>query len=160
MNIDSYQTGQLEHASYVLSAVAQDLIDKGQANWSLAQFTPEALAQELEPQTLITAYFGQQAVGAFVLTFHDPLVWAEIEPFASSFVHKLAVLPQYRGQGLAGEMLEYAALQTLARGIHVTRLDCLANRPKLRAFYKSLGYTEVGLRQVETHRAALFEKRL
>ena len=158
--LTDFRTGQFTHASRVLTTVAQDLIQKGQALWQLEHFTPEALEGELTGDTLITGYISKKPVAVMVLVFHDPLFWPNIEPDESSFVHKLAVLPKYRGQGLAAEMLEYAATQTLAKDIHVTRLDCVANRHRLRAFYKSVGYSEVGFRQLGAHRAALFEKYL
>lgn len=158
--LDSYKTSQFEHASEVLTEVAQDLISKGQELCQLERFTPVALKRELVPDTLVTGHISEKPIAVMVLVFHDPLFWPNIKPDESSFVHKLAVLPEYRGQGLAAEMLEHAATQTLAKGINVTRLDCAAERSKLRAFYKKLGYKNVGERQVGPHRAALFEKHL
>ncbi len=160
MNIHDYQTGKLEDASAVMTAVARDLRERGMELWVPGQLAPEHLFAEVDPCEVITGYVSDEPVAAMILTFHDPQFWPDVPPDTASFVHKLAVMPSCQGCGLAGQMVSYAIDVTLRRGIHATRLDCSADRPKLCAVYEGLGYHKVGERMVGPYPTAFYEKHI
>jgi len=160
VNILDYQTGRLDDASAVMSAAAQDLRERGMELWVPEQLAREHVFADVDPCEVITGYLSGKPVAAMILTFHDPQFWPNVASNTSSFIHKLAVIPSCQGSGLAGQMVDYAIGVTLSRGIHTTRLDCSADRPKLCAVYEDMGYHKVGERMIGPYPTAFYEKHI
>ncbi len=57
-------------------------------------------------------------------------------------------------------MVDQAIALTRAQGVHVTRLECAADRPRLCAFCERLGYKKVGERRVGPFPTAFFAKQI
>ncbi len=93
------------------------------------------------------------------IRFHlsDVPVWPEITGGDSAFVHRLAIRRAFAGRGLSSLMLGWAAERATSLGRRWLRLDCEVGRPKLRAFYESLGFRYHSDAEVETYRLSRFE---
>lgn len=152
--------GALLHFSRLLQAVARDLEYKGQPLWTQASLEPGALTKAYPDADMVLAWQGSEAVGGMVIVDDDAHFWPDIETGKSLFVHKLAVLPAARSSGVASRLLAFAHTEAKAQGKQYLRLDCAAERPRLRRFYKRQGFTFVGERTVGTFQAALYEKKL
>ena len=155
--IDRFCEGSLEDGARIIRAVAADLRERGIPLWNGAVLSAESLCGQ-NGSKMITGYIGDAPVAAMILSDYDPDFWPNIPIGESTFVHKLAVLPSFQGKGLAHEMLDRAALMSLALGIHVTRLDCAADRPKLCAVYERAGYRKVAERVVGQFPIAFYER--
>ena len=76
----------------------------------------------------------------FRLQTSDLVFWPEMADGTSAYLHKLAVHPSKQGQGFAHRLLRHAVDLTRARGVEFLRLDCIGDRPKLRAVYERFGF--------------------
>lgn len=125
----------------VLSAAAKDLRERNLTLWSTAEVSKEAVEPHVNDGLYHVGLEGTKVVGVFRLQARDPSFWPEIPEGTSVYLHKLAVLPEGRGQGLAHMLLHQAVEITQSKGLRFLRLDCIGGRPKLRATYENFGFT-------------------
>ena len=64
-------------------------------------------------------------------------------PPAAGYVHGLATDRQH-GRGLGRQLLDWSGSEVVRRGRSLLRLDCQEHNLALRAFYRRLGFNEVG----------------
>lgn len=124
----------------VLSAAAADLRKRDLALWSTAEVSEAAVEPHVNSGLYHVGFQGTRVIGVFRLQARDPNFWPEIPEGTSAYLHKLAVLPEGQGQGLAHLLLRHAVEVTQAKGLGSLRLDCMGGRPKLRTVYESFGF--------------------
>ncbi|QTD46655.1 GNAT family N-acetyltransferase [Ottowia testudinis] len=124
----------------VLGAAAAALRQCGQSLWSIDEVSESMIHPHVESGLYHVAYRGHEPMGVLRFQLEDRDFWPEIAPGSSAYVHKLAVLPEHRGGGLAQLLLTHAVELTRQHGRRVLRLDCMGGRPKLRAVYERFGF--------------------
>jgi GNAT superfamily N-acetyltransferase len=65
----------------------------------------------------------------------------------------------FKGRGVARALLAWAKAHARAQGRGLLRLDCDANRPKLRALYESCGFRFHSYREVGPYYVSRYEMR-
>lgn len=70
-----------------------------------------------------------------------------------AMIHNLAIVPNYRGEGLGSQLIEQLELQMLQQGYNTAALDVDGNNLKAKALYQKLGY------EVKQERAGLVQGR-
>lgn len=158
LDIQKVQPETETELTRVLQAAARTLEERGEALWPCETLEPEALQNAYPEAEMYIGLRDGEAVAGMILLEDDPLFWPSVQPGESLFVHKLAVVPAFQSAGVASEMLAFAAAR--ARTLHKRhlRLDCAAERPRLRAFYERHGFYRVGERTVDGFDAALYER--
>ncbi len=145
--ISAETPAHFQTAANILRTASQWMIEHNVSNWNPDQFDPAKMQQ----QTLAKVYLALQA-GAVVGTTQtqrtDPLVWPEILTNDTIFVHKLAVLPKMAGQRIAYKILDEVCAIGRQSGLKWLRLDCRADRPKLREYYKGYGLQFVDIFEI------------
>jgi GNAT superfamily N-acetyltransferase len=124
----------------VLAAAAEHLRAKSLDLWSSSEVSESAVLPHINEGLYHIGFDGLEAVGVFRLQTHDPMFWPEITAGTSTYLHKLAVLPEKQGQRFAHAILSYAVCLTRKRGFSFLRLDCRSGRPKLLKVYESFGF--------------------
>jgi GNAT superfamily N-acetyltransferase len=72
-------------------------------------------------------------------------------------VHRLAIRRACAGQGISTALLEWAVDRARTLGKRYLRLDCDADRPRLRAFYERFGFRLHSYRQVGSYYVSRYE---
>lgn len=157
MNGLTFTRGDVDVASRVLTASAENLVGRGQELWTPQSLTPERLNRHYPQGGWRVAWRGGEAVGCFVLLDHDPLFWPGAPEGEALYLHKLGVHPAAQGQGLGAALLREAARETATRGRGRLRLDTATARPRLRAVYERFGFRHVGDRVVKQWAVSLYE---
>ncbi|MGE0599705.1 MAG: GNAT family N-acetyltransferase [Dehalococcoidia bacterium] len=146
----SVRPGQFAEAASILTEAAQWLIDSGQQLWPLDEVDEAALrARCSDPANVLVGYLGRQAVVTALLEWRDDMFWPGVRD--AGFIHRLAVRRNAAGQGHATALLDWAAEEAARRGKSTLRLDCMADRPRLCAFYERCGFERVGTFVREPH---------
>lgn len=140
MQFRSAQPEDAATIASVLTAAAADLRERGLALWSAAEVAPEAVVPHVHAGLYHLGLEGAVVVGVFRLQSSDPSFWPEIPEGTSLYLHKLAVLPERQGHGLAHLLLQHAVDITRVQGRRFLRLDCMGGRPRLRAVYERFGF--------------------
>ncbi|MGE3075410.1 MAG: GNAT family N-acetyltransferase [Dehalococcoidia bacterium] len=154
------RTGEFARAASILTEAAQWLIDSGQPLWPLDEISEAALrARCSDPETVLVGYAGDEAVVTALLEWRDEMFWPGVGD--AGFIHRLAVRRKFAGQGHAAALLDWAAQEAARRGKSTLRLDCMADRHRLCAFYEGCGFERVGSFVREPYyNNALYSRRL
>ena len=155
--------GDVQAAVAVMLEAARWLEERGMPLWTHKEIA--ALPERNPADAFLTLSVGGQPAAAALLLDADPLLWPQVRPGTSGFLHKLSVRRAYAGKGLAFEMLDYAAELCKKEGKTHLRLDCDASREKLKSLYQNAGFAYIGERRIWTTAhgmvaAAMFERAL
>ena len=137
---------------------AEWLQSQGQPLWNPSDLTPDRLRRHVRPDEIFVGYVEKVPAVACLIQTRDPWFWPGVED--SYFVHKLSVARRFSSQGYGAEMLAWAARHALSAGQSFLRLDCAADRPKLRRFYEGCGFRYVDLHRVDTFEVARYQRPL
>ena len=85
-----------------------------------------------------------------------------MRPPDAGYVHGLVIDREHAGEGLGGQLLDWAERRTLQTGRTLLRLDCVEGNERLRRYYRDRGFREVGRKEFEASwfPAVLLEKAL
>lgn len=124
--------------SSVLQAAAHRLIERGDGMWALAALGPAHIRPEITDYHLALAE--GIIVGVVKVQSSDPCFWPDIAADDALYLHRLAVMPSFAGQGVSRVLIGHVIDEARRQGKRHVRLDCAADRPKLRAVYESVGF--------------------
>jgi len=106
--------------------------------WSLEAFTPEKIRKEVFE--FYVASYREAIAGVLKFQLEDAVLWPDLPSGDSAFVDRLAVRREFAGYGLPKELLDFAVRKAASLGKKYLRLDCAADRPKLRRVYEECGF--------------------
>jgi len=155
--IDSIQLGARADALSVIRQAAIHLIERKESLWELDCLTMEQVFHACQDQNVVVGYIKGSPVTAMVLTYHDPLFWPNVPPNQAGFIHKLSVVPDYQGKGIAAQMVNFAKNEVKNKGLLWLRLDCHSDRSRLRVFYERLGFRCIREGIAEAYPTAFYE---
>ena len=95
--------------------------------------------------------------GAIRFQLEDQLFWPDLDGRDSAFVHRLAVRRAYAGRGVSAQLLQWAVDRARSLGRRDLRLDCDADRVRLRALYERFGFRFHSYRQVGAYYVSRYE---
>ena len=129
----------------------------GVVMWEEGELDSSRIAREVHAGQFFVADVDGVVAGAIRFQLEDRLFWPDLEQQDSAFVHRLVVARAFKGQGVSTALLEWAVQHARALGKRYLRLDCDADRPKLRALYERFGFTLHSFRQVQSYYVARYE---
>lgn len=129
----------------------------GTTMWVEGELEEPRVRAEVEAGMFVVADVGGQVVGAIRFQLEDRLFWPDLDGSDSAFVHRLAVRRANAGQGISIALLQWAADRARALGKRYLRLDCDADRPRLRALYEGFGFRLHSYRQVGAYYVSRYE---
>lgn len=156
----SVREGTASDASEVLLNTAEWLKREGRPLWIPAELSPTSLSARYNGAVIVGAFARTQPIGIVFLGWSDPFMWPDVEIGSSGFIHKLAVVEEYRGKGVADLIIEDVVDRCKRAGMTHLRLDCAADRPGLIAFYRTRDFTQTDRRVVGRFDTAFFDKAL
>jgi ribosomal protein S18 acetylase RimI-like enzyme len=93
--------------------------------------TPESVSQELQTSNAIVALNDDNIIGCVFYSFKDDFV----------YLAHLAVLPEYRGLGVARALMLEIEKKALEHNFIIIRLSVRLALEETRAFYEKMGYS-------------------
>jgi GNAT superfamily N-acetyltransferase len=141
----------------LLREAAQWVDALGVVMWEEGELDRSRIDAEIEAGQFVVAEIGPAVVGAVRFQLEDPLFWPDLPPGQSAFVHRLVVGRAFKGQGVSRALLAWAVDQARQEGRDVLRLDCDADRLKLRALYETFGFRLHSYRQVGPYYVSRYE---
>jgi GNAT superfamily N-acetyltransferase len=132
----------------------------GVVMWEEGELDAAAIAAEVAAGQFYVGEIDGTIAGAIRYQEEDRLFWPDLPEGESAFVHRLVVSRAFKGSGLSEALLAWAIEHARSRGKKALRLDCDANRAKLRALYERCGFRLHSYRQVQSYYVARYEYRL
>lgn len=130
----------------------------GVVMWEDGELDADRIRIEVTSGMFFLAMIDGQVAGAIRFQLEDQLFWPDRPEGEAAFVHRLVGRRAFKGRGVAKALLEWAVGHARAQGRGRLRLDCDADRPKLRALYESCGFRLHSYRQVGPYYVSRYEK--
>jgi GNAT superfamily N-acetyltransferase len=146
-----------DSVSGVLREAANWLESKGWPLWQLNELSPSGIASDVNAGQYYIAECDGKSAGVVRFQLEDPLFWPDVAEGQSAFIHRLAIQRQFAGQGVSGALLKWAVGKTKSLERDFLRLDCAADRSRLRAVYERFGFRHHSDRQVGPYLVARYE---
>jgi ribosomal protein S18 acetylase RimI-like enzyme len=136
---------QIEEITHLYRACGAKMLQHGFDNWGDFYPTVATIRTDIQHQNLFALVTSKnQILGVVVLDEIQPPMFAEVNwQFPSSsilVVHRLAVSPDYQGNGYAKKLMKFAEMYASQQHYQAIRLDAYSINKKLLQFYKNLGY--------------------
>ena len=129
----------------------------GTTMWVEDELAEDRIASEVDAGLFFIAECEGDIAGAVKFQLHDRLFWPDLATDDSAFVHRLAVRRSCAGRGVSTALLRWAADYARSLGRQSLRLDCDAERSRLRDFYERFGFRFHSFRQVGSYYVARYE---
>ena len=157
---------QFTDAFDLLKHAAEAMREAGLYQWD-ENYPPENAVRNAIVTGDTYGYFIEEQLAGLVTldNSQDPLYedvdW-KLEGDRVGVIHRLAVSPNFQGQGLGKRIMELAHEEALKRDFDVLRLDAFSINPKIQKLYLELGYSACGEIFIYPERPAFtcFEKKL
>ncbi len=129
----------------------------GTTMWVEGELEEHRVRSEVEAGLFAVAELDGRIIGAIRFQLEDRLFWPDLDGRDSAFVHRLAVRRAHAGRGVSTALLQWAVDRARSLGKHYLRLDCDAERPRLRAMYERFGFRLHSFRQVGGYYVSRYE---
>lgn len=120
----------------------------GVVMWEDGELESAPIDADVAAGMYVLAVENGDVAGAVRFQLEDPLFWPDQPAGEAAFVHRLVVRRAFKGRGVAQDLLRWAMERARGEGRRWLRLDCDADRAKLRALYESCGFRLHSYRQV------------
>jgi GNAT superfamily N-acetyltransferase len=129
----------------------------GTVMWVEGELEEHRVRAEAEAGMFVVAEAEGEIIGAIRFQLDDQLFWPDIDGRDSAFVHRLAVRRSHAGQGVSSALLQWSVDRARELGKRYLRLDCDADRTRLRELYEGFGFKLHSYRQVGAYYVARYE---
>lgn len=141
-------TLDLETLMELTRACAKHMINKGIYQWNEHYPNKQAFQTDIDRKELYILEKDDMLVGCVVLSIlkdeeYTPIQWLS-RTEQNLYVHRLAVHPQFQGQGYAQQLMSFAEEQARQQGFESIRLDTFSQNPRNQQFYEQRGYHRLG----------------
>ena len=129
----------------------------GTTMWVEGELEEHRVRSEMEAGLFVVAEVDDHVVGAMRFQLEDRLFWPDLDAHDSAFVHRLAVRRAYAGRGISKALLQWAVERARLLNRRYLRLDCDAERSRLRVLYERFGFRLHSFRQVGAYYVSRYE---
>lgn len=129
----------------------------GVVMWETGELDRARIEREIDARQFVVAQAGAEVAGAIRFQLEDALFWPDLPAGRSAFVHRLVVRRAFKGRGFSQALLQWAVDHARGLGREALRLDCDADRPKLRRLYEDFGFVLHSCRQVGPYYVSRYE---
>lgn len=143
--------------SEILREAALWLEQQNMALWGEAEVSPEVVLQDIEVGLFYIAFYESAAAGVVKFQTEDLLFWSDVPQEDSAFIHRLAVRRSFAGGLVSTALMQWAVEHSRELGKRYLRLDCAADRSRLRQLYEKFGFRHHSDRQVGPYYVARYE---
>ena len=147
----------LSTVSEILSEAAAWLEQKNMTLWQQEHISLSVIHQDIELGLFYIAFCQGVAAGVVIFQTEDLVFWPDIIQSDSAFLHRLAVRRSFAGGSISIQIFRWAIEYSRELGKHFLRLDCVADRPRLRSVYENFGFKHHSDRQVGDYFVARYE---
>lgn len=131
----------------ICASCAKHMISMGIYQWNEFYPNEDAFKKDIQRQELYVYQIEDKIIGCVVISTHMDKEYEEIswlsEDDNSIYVHRLAVLPEYQGQGYARKMMDFAESLARKNKMSSVRLDTFSQNKRNQNFYEQRGYTKL-----------------
>jgi GNAT superfamily N-acetyltransferase len=147
----------LATVSEILAEAAAWLDLQNMSLWQPEHISRSVVRQDIDLGLFYIAFCENIAAGVVKFQTEDLEYWPDIIQADSAFLHRLAVRRSFSGGTVSTQIFQWAIEHSRKLGRHFLRLDCVADRPRLRLVYENFGFKHHSDRQVGSRFVARYE---
>ena len=132
----------------------------GTTMWVEGELEIERVRAEAASGMFAVAEAEGVVVGTIRFQLEDQLFWPDVDGQDAAFVHRLAIRRTHARRGVSTDLLQWAVDRARSLGKRYLRLDCDADRSKLRELYEGFGFRLHSHRQVGAYYVSRYELQL
>ena len=129
-------------------ACAKKMIGQGIFQWNALYPSKEAFELDATRGELHVLEHEDRIIGCITLSSLKDVEYEDIEWLtpdgANYYVHRLAVHPEFQGQGHAKNLMDFVEAKARELGASSIRLDTFSQNKRNQKFYKTRGYQQLG----------------
>lgn len=138
----------LQQLMALTRACAKFMISQGIHQWNEHYPSVTAFEKDLNRKELYVFELKKTVIGCIVIsTLKDdeyiPISWLS-ETEHNIYIHRLAILPEFQGQGYAQQLMDFAEDYAKSKGFESVRLDTFSQNKRNHRFYEKRGYQRLG----------------
>jgi GNAT superfamily N-acetyltransferase len=141
----------------ILCEAARWLEQENMSLWTMDEISPKCLFPDITVGLYYIAFCADSPAGVVRFQLEDQLFWDDIDNDDSAFIHRLAVRRKFAGGSVSIALLNWAVERAQKLGKRYLRLDCAADRQKLRSLYEKFGFIHHSNKQVGAFFVARYE---
>ena len=147
MNIRLAKERDLKRVVAITNACAMHMISKKIFQWDENYPNIEIFKDDVKNKSLFVIEDNELIMGCICISLQIDDVYKDVKWLTPNrnnvYLHRLAIHPNFQGQGLALKLMEYAEDFTIKNGCISIRLDTFSGNPKNNKFYTLQGYTKL-----------------
>lgn len=113
--------------------------EKGYPVWK--NYDKDAIVRDIESKNQYKVIVGSQMAIVFSVCYTDKVIWRMMDRGNSIYLHRIVVNPEFKGQKLFGNILQWATDHARMKGLSNVRMDTWASNAKIIAYYKTFGFS-------------------
>lgn len=138
---------EIPHIVALAKDCASYMVEKGIYQWNDAYPSEKAFANDIRRGELYVlerkgAIIGTIVISTLMDTEYQTVSWLTPN-YKNIYVHRLAVHPNYQGQGYAQKLMDFAEKHGRENGFDSIRLDTFSRNPRNQRFYETRGYQKL-----------------
>src|SRR5215831_12725932 len=149
--------GDVDTVASILAEAAQWQQQLGTPVWLGDELNTDKIVAEIAEGLFFLAESSGEGAGTLKFQLDDPIFWPDEPAPHAAYIHRMAVRRRYAGRGISAALVTWAVERTRQFGRHLLRLDCGADRPKLRAVYEDFGFRHHSYSLVGHYSVARYE---
>ena len=135
-------------------------VSKNDAVWGTEPWTTSEVAEALGFGNTNIVSCNDKIIGCVDLIWDDSYNWGDElgSDGLAGYIHRLAIVSQFRGRSLGQEIIKWVEDETRARHRKYVRLDCRKNNHSLCAYYEKCGFRRITVSNPRSQTSAYFQK--
>ncbi len=132
----------------ITKACAIDMVSKNIHQWNSFYPNRDAFENDVSRNELYVLEDGFNILGCMVLSKLMDVEYQSVNWLTPNtknlYIHRLAILPEYQGKGLAQKLMDFAENFGIRNNFTSMRLDTFSKNARNQKFYELRGYTKLG----------------
>ena len=132
-----------------LYRIATDYMkSKNQVHWP--EFSKTLILSEINENRQWKLLIDGQIACIWATTLNDELIWGKENNAPAVYLHRIAVDPNFRGQNLVQQVVDWATEYCKRNNLSFIRMDTVGLNKGLIGHYEKLGFVFLGAKMIET----------
>ena len=132
----------------VTAACAKAMISKNIHQWNEHYPSRAAFEEDIKRDELFVFTEEKHIIGTVVVStlkdeVYDTITWLTPSDAHCVYIHRLAVHPDFQGQGIAQQLMQFAEEYARDNGFVSVRLDTFSKNDRNHIFYTKRGYEKL-----------------
>lgn len=139
---------QIDEILQLTRACAKAMIAKGIHQWNEHYPSQTAFEEDIKRDELFVYIKGDRIIGTIVIStlkdeIYNAITWLTPADAHCVYIHRLAVHPDFQGQGIAQQLMQFAEDYARENGFLSVRLDTFSKNNRNNTFYTKRGYEKL-----------------